>query len=228
MNFLIIFLILCFILFLFVLYSLSKDDFVILRKDISMETIFNTAFMVSLIALLMGRIFFISLHPRPVFFSVLGFLLFPYFPGLSLIGGVLGGVFFLFLYATYKKLPLGKFFDLFSLSFLFALPFGSFFVLLLIQNSLKLYVAIEMILFLVVLLVFVKLILPLSNRGTIRDGSLGLSFISVFSLISIFGLLIKTGRFIYFDPEIAILLIVFASSFLGLIVREIKEKDSSK
>ena len=44
--------------------------------------------------------------------------------GFSLIGAVIGGILGLYLISKYKRVPLGRLFDLFILSFMIALPLG--------------------------------------------------------------------------------------------------------
>jgi len=98
MQFFIIVLIIDFVLFLFRLYHVANDDYVLIKKNKTLEDVFNVAFITALIALLISRFFHVFLNPQPVFLNPLGFLLFPYFPGLSLTGGVIGGSIFLLFY----------------------------------------------------------------------------------------------------------------------------------
>src|ERR1035437_892356 len=108
----------CFFIFLYLLYYLSRDDFVIVRKDISMERIFNLAFLTAIVSLFFSRLFFVLESFDPKFSNPLGFLAIPYFPGLSLIGAIAGAEVFIFLYSSFRKLPIGKMLDLFALSFM--------------------------------------------------------------------------------------------------------------
>src|ERR1035437_7199459 len=101
----------CFFLFLYFLYYLSRDDFVIVRKDISIEKIFNLAFLTAIVSLFFSRLFFVLERMDQKLLSPLGFLAIPYFPGLSLLGGILGAGIFIFLYSKFRKLPTGKMFD---------------------------------------------------------------------------------------------------------------------
>src|ERR1035437_128302 len=102
-----IILLICFFIFLYLLYYLSRDDFVIVRKDISMERIFNLAFLTLIISLFFSRLFFVLEKMDPKLLNPLGFLAIPYFPGLSLIGGILGAGVIIFLYSRFRKLPTG-------------------------------------------------------------------------------------------------------------------------
>lgn len=111
-------LILATIIFLFTLFVLSKDDFVLLRKNVSTQTIFDIAFFVGLIGLLCARLVYALSHPSVAYFNPFVFFIIPYFPGLSVVGLLLGGSVTLYLFAMRQKLPLGKLFDMFALSFL--------------------------------------------------------------------------------------------------------------
>jgi len=189
MNYFILVLIFCFSIFLYVIYFLSHDDFVILRNDVSMEKIFNAAFLFSAAALLFSRLFYAILNPADVYFSILGFFLFPYFPGLSLAGGLLGGFIFLITYSKFKNLPVGRLFDFFSIGFLISSPFGFLGYILLSTQQLSYNILISLILNLLLVFVFAKYVLSLTLSGKLKDGSLGIlfliSFSGIFFLISI-------------------------------------------
>src|SRR3990167_7392925 len=106
MQFFIIILILGLVVFMFSLFMLSHDDFVLLRKNVSMDKVFNIAFITALISLLFSRIFYVASNPEPVFFSPLGFMVFPYFPGLSVVGGVIGSLIYAIILSRNKELPI--------------------------------------------------------------------------------------------------------------------------
>lgn len=183
MQFFIIVLLVCFFVFLFTLYFFSHDDFVFIRKNIGMEAIFNAAFTIGVLSLLFARTVYVISFPKPVFFSFLGFILFPYFPGLSLIGAVFGGIVCLVLYCWYKKFPLGRICDFFSLSLLSALPVGFAGTYLLgIKN---IYIVSSIIFYLLFLVIGLKIFLRLSAKGKLKDGSISLLFIIIFSFFSV-------------------------------------------
>src|SRR4030043_1864932 len=110
--------ILCFFVFLYNLYYVSRDDFVILRKDISIDKIFTLAFLTGFISLFFSRLFFAIFNPSPQITNPLGFFAITYFPGLSLSGGILGATLFIYFYAKLNKLPIGKMLDLITFSFI--------------------------------------------------------------------------------------------------------------
>ncbi|MCL6096099.1 MAG: prolipoprotein diacylglyceryl transferase [Patescibacteria group bacterium] len=184
MNFLIVVLVICFFIFLFSLYFLVNDDLIIIKKDMPMNKIFNTAFLTAFVALFCSRVFYVVLFPREVFFSILGFLLFPYFPGLSLLGGVIGGLIFLLVYSKYQKLPVTRTFDFFAISFLSSLPIGFLGFFILSGVSYFPVFVFSFLSYLILFIIFVKLVLPASFKGEIKSGSPGALFLFCFSIVT--------------------------------------------
>ena len=108
----------CFFLFLFITYYLGRDDFVLTRKDILVSKVFSLAVLTGLIALFSARFVFVLSYPTSVLLNPLGFLAFYYYAGLSLVGAMVGSEIFIYAYCKYKKMPAGKIFDLFTLSWI--------------------------------------------------------------------------------------------------------------
>lgn len=184
MYFLFLILVFCTFIFLFCLHYLIKDDFVLLRKDISAERVFNLAILVSLGTLFFARFGYAVLNPSANFLNLFVFFLFPYFPGLSLVSAVVGGSMIFFLISDFKKMPTGHLFDLFSISFLNAFPIGLFGYFLLSRVHLLSLKPILVFLISVLMFVFfIKFLLPKKHKNKFQDGSLGLMFLSLFSLI---------------------------------------------
>lgn len=179
MQFFFIVLIICFVIFLFSLYSFSHDDFILLRKDISTEDVFNYAFIAGALSLLFARIFYVLSNPDPAFLNPLVFLIFPYFPGLSLLGGVAGGCLVLLILARKKAFPIGRILDFFSLSFLASMPVG-FIGYMLLSNDRSYLLISQFFFFLLLFLVFVFVLIP-RFRTDIKDGMLGLIFLIAIS-----------------------------------------------
>ena len=224
MQFFIIVLLVCFIVFLYVLYTLVKDDFVINRKNISIESIFNTAFLTAISALFFSRLFYVLIYPEPILFKVLGFFLFPYFPGLSLIGAALGGLIFFLPYLRNKNIPMGKAIDIFALSFLSALPVGYLGLIILTGNSIR-----SMFLFIIyvlTLIVSAKLIFPLSLRGKLKDGLFGVAFISFLSLFNLLASFLNKKPYIIFNVENILFLAILILSLLFIFYKEFFDKSS--
>lgn len=220
MQFFIFVLLLCFLIFLFCLYILARDDFVLLKKDVSMERVFNLAFGLGIGSLLVARILFVVLTQDGKFLNPLVFLAFPYFPGLSLIGGVVGGIAIFFL-LTRNKTPKARLFDFFSISCLSSLPFG-FLGYFLLSNQLLSVEPISIIILYLALFIFcIKILLPKLITGDLKEGTIGLIFLVSFSLISIIeNFISRVGGKIYLSVEDLILLMMLVASASVLIIQE--------
>src|SRR5258706_641346 len=109
-----------FILFLFCAYIFSRDDFILLRKNISLEQVFNTIFISLPATFLASRVGYVFLKPSMHFLNPFIFLLIPYFPGLSLNAGIIGTVLFLYIYTKNQRMPFERLSDIFAVSFFIA------------------------------------------------------------------------------------------------------------
>lgn len=215
----------CFLLFLYVVYYLSRDDFVLARKDIPLARIFNTVFLGGIIALFFARLVFVLSYPTPTLLNPLGFLAFYYYGGLSLIGAMAGTEIFIYLYSQQKKLPSGKIFDIFSLALMAVLPLGLIGALLLHFKNVDFFSLIFLICSLVMLVIFMKVIYPFSVRGEIKDGSLGFIFVAIFSfLYFLIKLFLDIKNFSFLSFENILLLVLLFSSLVLLLNQEIMDK----
>ena len=222
MHFLVLVILLCFFIFLFSIYLLTRDDFVLIRKDITVESAFNIAFITLVFSVLSSRILYIILNPSSDFLNPLVFLLFPYFPGLSLLGGVVGAVLFLLFLCKHKKFPTGRLIDFFSISFLSALPIGTIGYFLLRQQNLFTIAPISLVLVSIVLFfVFIKILLPHLLSGRLKDGTSGLIFLICFASISLVGNFIgRVGNLLNLGLEELILTILLYTSLVFLFRQE--------
>lgn len=219
----------CFFLFLYVLYYLSKDDFVIVRKDVSLERIFNLAFLSGIVTFISSRIGYAIFSHNFNYFNPLVFLAFPYYSGFSLIGALIGQSLFVYFYAGFKKLPVGKIFDLFTMSFITILPVGLLLIFLVSLAKTTPFFNIFFIASFIIYVLFAKLIYPFAIRGEIRDGSTSLLFLSLFSfLYFIIKLFVEIKTFSFLEIENIVLLVLLFSSLIILINQEIMEKFLNK
>lgn len=229
MNLIIIVLLVCFFIFLYFLFLISKDDFVISRKDIQMDRIFNLAILTGFFALFSARFFFTVFNPKPQILNILGFLAFPYFPGLSLIGGIVGGYLFLYTYARFRKMPVGKIIDLFTMSLIGVFPLASLGTFVILFGATSSLFNLLFIFSIFILVSFLKIIYPLSVKGEIKDGSLSLIFILIFSfLYFLTKLFLNIKYFSFLDLENITILLAFFVSLVMLINQEIVEKFLNK
>ena len=223
MNFFIIFLLLGLFTSLFCIYYLSRDDHIFLRKDVSPDRILNLAFIIFFCGLFFARVFYGLLYSTKIFLNPLIFFLFPYFPGLSLTGGITGGIFFLLLICRSKNLPIGRIFDVFSISILSSLSFGYLgFFLLSGQNLLSAKPIFLILVYIILFYIFLKYIHQLLLKGILKDGSAGLLFLISFSLISLAVNIIdkfKSNPFLG-KPENPILFIILVLSIIAFVKQE--------
>lgn len=212
-----------FIVFLFSLYLLCGDDMLMIRKNITMEKVFDTAFLLGIVVLLGARIIFVALHWKPGYLHPLVFFLFPYFPGLSLTGGIIFALLFLLALSRTKKFPTAKFFDFFSFSLLAGLSVGFFLHALFfsiqtrgISSSAD---SITAVLFFVLFLFFKQVFYPLQRRGEFADGSLGLLFFMSYAVIMFLSVLLqKADRVFFFFHKEDFLLIPLFFICLGFFI----------
>ncbi|MEX2007672.1 MAG: prolipoprotein diacylglyceryl transferase family protein [Candidatus Levyibacteriota bacterium] len=214
MQFFILVLLLCFFIFLFCLYYVSRDDFLLIRRDISEDSVFNLAFLLAGASLFSSRLLWAIFHPSSNFFNPLYFFLFPYFPGLSLLGGVIGGGIFLYAIFKAKKMPVGRLLDLFAISALAGMPVGvTGYFIMSGHNFLSWNVIITIVSYISLFLFFFFFLFPRFTKGRIEEGSMATLFLFAFSAVSLLGR-VATGKFTT-SPEniILVLLFVFVSAF---------------
>ncbi|HYM65085.1 MAG TPA: prolipoprotein diacylglyceryl transferase family protein [Candidatus Sulfotelmatobacter sp.] len=229
MNFIFFVILFCFFIFLYVLYYFAKDDFVIIRKDISLERVFNLAFLTGIIGLLSSRVGFAIFSNNLNYLNPVVFLAFPYFPGFSLTGGIIGMSLFTYFYSSFRKMPVGRIIDLFTMSFITVLPFSFIVIFIISLGKTPIFFNIFFLLSLIIYILFAKIIYPYASRGEIKDGSLGLVFLSIFSfLYFIVKLFLDIKNFSFLETENIALLILLFSSLIILINQEIMDKFLNK
>lgn len=222
MQFFIFVLVICLFIFLFCIYSLSKDDIVLLRKDVSMERFFNIIFIGSLICLIFARFFYGLFYVKQFLTTPFVFLLFPYFPGLSLLGGVVGAVIFFLYLALNKKspLPLGRISDFCSIGFLITLPVGFLGYFMFSEDSFSPVRTISlMVIYSILFSIFWKIMLPQMINGKFKDGTITFLFLICFSVISFISNIIGNFKGIL-TLENIILSLMFLVSVAALIRQE--------
>lgn len=222
MQFFIFVLLVCFLIFLFCLYLLANDDFVLLRKDVSLERVFNIAFLVAIFSLISSRVLFIVLNPSSNFLNPLVFFLFPYFPGLTLTGGLVGGIIAFFILVKRGKSPTARLFDFFSISFLCPMALGFLGYFLLSKSKFFSFHYISLIVvYLALFVVFLKILLPRLLNGQLKEGTIGIIFLISFSAISVLENFIgRIGKTFSFSIEDFILLFLFIVSLVFLVIQE--------
>jgi len=212
----IIVLIPAFFIFLYALYKFVKDDYVFIRRNISLEQTFDIAFTTAWISLLFARIFYFISHTLPeknifiLFFS-------PSAGGYSLIGVVAGGMLGLYLVGKYKKILIGRLFDFFTLSFMIALPVGFLGRAILLQKQELVMSLVNAFVYLILTIIFLKLLYPKFMNRTMKEGNMSIFFLLVFSLISFLTTIIDPSKGIVITLNIQLIshvLLLLFSIFL--------------
>lgn len=221
MNLPFIIIILSIFIFFISLYALSKDDFVLTRRSVAVNKIFDLALLTIIFAAVFARALFVVLASEWSFLNPFLFLDIFYHKGLVLSGAIIGGVLSLTYFLIRKKLPIGRINDLFSTAAAFALSVGFLGNLVLIFAS-----RMFSILFLVnsvVFLIFGILMAKILVRAKIKDGSITLLLLLLFSALTIVSSTIQNQKFVT-GPENIILLGVVVVSIFFLIRGETFKK----
>ena len=187
MQFFIFVLLICLFIFLYCVYVLANEDFIFLRRDVTMEKIFNIIFLGSLISLFMSRLFY-GFSAKDIFANPLVFLLIPYFPGLSLLGGVVGaGAYLLFLMRHRKNpLPMGRMCDFFSIAFLISLSVGFIGNFMFSEEGIAFIKAgVQAVLYFILFIIFLKFFLPQLLSGKFKEGKITFLFLICFSVVNL-------------------------------------------
>lgn len=212
-----LFLLLCFFVALFTAYSLANDDFVLLRRHVSITNVFNIAFVTFFIGLFSARVIYVVFNFSAGFLNPLVFFLFPYFPGLYLGGGMVGAMLFLYFYLSITKFPKERICDVFSIALFSTLPIGLLMLATIGKKTLT--VIFSEIILTVVSFVFLLFLLRFFQKGVVRDGSISFLSLSLFSLISFLAefLIIRQRVFFFFSIDQLLLFGLFIF-FTGMFV----------
>lgn len=222
MEFFFVFLVIAFIIFLFCLYATGRDDIVFIRKNVTIEHLFNIAFLSAVFGLISARLIYALFSLNQEFFNPLVFVLFSYFPGLSLIGGVSGAALFILFFTRRRRIPTGRVFDYVALALLSALPFG-YIGTLFLQENLNFFESIYLpIIYIFLFLFFLKFLYPRTLRNDLKSGTLGMFFLLTFSFISlVIGTKIRKGDvFFFLSVEDILAFVLFIASIIILIKQE--------
>ena len=219
----------CFFLFLYIIYYLSRDDFVLTRRDIPVAKVFGMAFWTGFAALFFSRLVFAISNPASLLLNPLGFLAIYRYFGFSIVGGLIGMGIFIYAFCWYKKMPTGKIFDLFMLAFMGVLPVGLIGNFILNLGKVGIFANIMFVFSIILLLLFGKIIYPFSTKGEIKDGSLGFISMAIFSFIYFLAkLFLDLKDFSFLNLENILLLVLLFASLILLLNQEIMDKFLAK
>jgi len=214
----------CTIVFLFTLFILSKDDFVLMRRNVSQRLLFDIACVSGVVGLFFARLVYVAMNPSIAYFNPLVFFIIPYFPGISTAGFLFGMCLSVYIFAVRKKLPIGKVFDIVALS-LVASGEIYFLIQAVIEVARRQWLSFGVFAACFVLLLIIYILLrklTLSNRT--KDGSVTL--IGLASLCSIVALSqLSVERFHSFPKELPYFLILLLILFISFVVRVMRKQD---
>jgi prolipoprotein diacylglyceryltransferase len=172
------------LVFLYSLYRLVKDDYVFIRKGISLEQSYDIAFVTLWVSLIFSRLFYLLFHLQSGKNIFLQFFSFTQ-GGFSLIGAILGGILALLFIGRYKRVPLGRLSDFMSLSFMFALPLGFLANAIFVTKGELLFTFLSAVLYFLLMMFFVQFLKPKLMSRTMKEGTLSILFLLFFSVISL-------------------------------------------
>lgn len=162
----------------FVLFELSKNDFVLLRRNISLTQVFDYTFLTLAGAMIVSRLFFILDNQKFEYLHPIDFLHIARLPGLSNFGFFLGSATVLFI-IFYRKKVLRRVYDIF---FLALYPIFIFSIIIMRIPRSLFFVPIVLLVLSVV--IFALLIRSLRNYS-LKDGSIAAIFFALLSLFTI-------------------------------------------
>lgn len=204
-------------IFLYCIYKLIKEDYVFMRKNVSPEQAFDVAFLVFFMGLVFSRLSYFLFNPEHQ--NIVVSFLTGKSMGFSFLGGVLGGFVTLFLVCKYKKIPLGRLSDFFTTAFLLALPIAFLLNSLLDKKILVLFNIFNAAIYILLALLFGKLLYPLLMQRKVKEGMLAILFLFCFSIIS-FGssfLIASQKSIALFTSQNIILYMLFVFSIVLLL-----------
>lgn len=173
---------------LFILYAVSRHDFVLLRQSISLRQVYDNAFISLIIFFLTSRIFFaLYSHTFQILNPLRFFYLTKYWGILPYAGfaGLITTIFFLFR----KKKNKLRILDIYLISFS---PVILLDVILKSNHGIQLAIKIVSV---IVLLAFYSWFVKIHNKFTTKDGFLTFMIIITYSLVSLAFSLASFGIF---------------------------------
>lgn len=196
-----------FLLSLFILFVLSKHDFVLLRKNISVGQIFDLAIIFVVISLFFGRLFYIGNFSQFELLTPIKFFYFFKFPGFSFLGFIVSGALVIYFYFRKTK-ALSRIYDIFTLSF-FPILIAS----VVIFNYSVFAIEISLVLLVILIGLFFSF-LHSHNKYFLRDGGIALLTASLFSFHTFLIQFFEKGNMLFFFSVLQwISLVIFIASF---------------
>ena len=230
MTWFLICLIFCYLIFLYDVYRLGKGDFVLDRRDVPLERLFNFTFITTIVVILFGRLAYVIFYGNTSYINPLKFLAIPYFPGLILPGGIAGAFAYLWFMHKGKKVPSGRLVDFYATALLMIMPLIMLSELFLLSNQdFWLQITLASV-YLVVFFFFNYTLLPKVGKGEIKDGTIGHIFLAILCVISFLqdSFLLRKDIFYFLRLEDVFYLIVIFFVILIVTRREFMSNKRSR
>lgn len=195
---------------LFILYILSKNDFLFLRKNITIHNMFDTMFLSLIGFFVIARFFYVFGGLRSDLYNLIPFLHILRYPGMLYLGGVLG--FGLISYLRFhKKKIVPHILDIYSLSlyplFLLSLFFSEMSGNFLYFNGFILALSI----------LFFSIGIYSSRNITLKDGTISLLFLCLVCVFTIINEFAQGTKILYtftITQIIAVVLFLLSSTLI--------------
>lgn len=171
---------------LFTLYILSKNDFVLLRKKVSLVNVFDSLAITFISSFIVGRAVYVIESSRYDFINILKFLHFIKFPGISLFGIFLGACLALF-FLFRKKEVVYRITDIISLSFYYV-----FLAFIILHSGNSKYLVWGKSLVVIILLFIFYFLIRFHKNYVLKDGSIALIIGILISGFSLAGVLLNS------------------------------------
>lgn len=208
-------LIICLFFSLFILYVLVRHDFVLARKSLLLQEIFDTTLFAYLTFLFFGRLTYILGEEKFSYFQFIKFFHLFKFPGMLFLGGIAG--FGLIIYYVFrKKKILARIFDIYSLSLY---PVFLFMLITSFQGGFFIYF--NMLIFLLSV-IFLGVGIYSYKNYTLKDGTIAYLFVCLVSIFTIISEFTQDMRpvFSFFTIPQFLAIIVFLCSSVLLLIHE--------
>jgi hypothetical protein len=204
---------LCFFIFLYSLYLLGRDDYVLIKKNFFVEHLFDFAIAGLFVGFIFARIISIIIQ---VFGgrNFFGELFSPTGVIFSLTDAILGCAIAYYLIGKYRRLPLRRLLDFLAFSFAGCLPLWYLLNAFLVRGNEVVFYVSTGVFYGGVFLFFWKFLLPrlLSNR--LKEGVLSCIFLFIYSFVTLAWSLIKkiqSGSFRFNGEDFLLIGMCFVS-----------------
>lgn len=205
----------CIFLSMFTLYILVRHDFVLARKSLLLQEIFDTTIFAYISFLFFGRLTFILGEEKFSYFQVIKFFHLIRFPGILFLGGIAG--FGLIIYLIFrKKKILARIFDIYSLSLY------PIFILALIRSIHAGYFLYFNVLIFLLSVIFLGIGIYSYKNYTLKDGTVAYLFTCLVAIFTIVAEFAQENRpiFSFFTIPQIIAIGVFLTSSILLLIHE--------